>query len=117
MVGQGSDPGAGDPAMVFEVPVQQYRTSYDFYVPSTYPQNFINIVTPMNSVLTMDDVPVRGSMQSVSGYTIFSLPIASGPHRIRAMADTPFGIKVYGIAEYTSYMYPGGLDLRIITPG
>jgi hypothetical protein len=26
----------------------------------------------------------------------------------------PFGIVVYGFGSYTSYMYPGGLDLTAI---
>ena len=120
MIGQGdqsSGASAGDPAMVFEVPVQQFRTSYDFYVPSTYPQNFINVATPTGSNLTMDGTPLRGSSEVVSGYTIFTLPITAGPHRLRGDGGQAFGIKVYGIAPFTSYMYPGGLDLRIITPG
>ncbi len=120
MIGQGdatSGASAGDPAMVFEVPVQQYRTSYDFYVPTTYPQNFLNVVTPMGSSLTMDGAPLRGSAENVSGYTVYTLPIMAGPHRLRGDGNQQFGIKVYGIAPYTSYMYPGGLDLRIITPG
>ena len=29
----------------------------------------------------------------------------------------PIGLKVYGVAPYTSYLYPGGLDLQLITPG
>jgi hypothetical protein len=29
-------------------------------------------------------------------------------------SSQPFGIMVYGHASYTSYMYPGGLDLNII---
>ncbi len=121
MVGQGEfRPGtmdAGDPAMVFEVPVQQFRDSYDFLVPSTYPQNFINVVAPMGASLTMDGTPVRGSAQDLAGYTLYALPISAGPHRIRAATGQTFGIKVYGIAPYTSYMYPGGLDLQLITPG
>lgn len=120
MIGQGeasAGPGAGDPAMVFEVPVQQFRTSYDFFVPSTYTSNFINIVGPAGVSLTMDGQPLRGSMQSVGAYTVFYLPIQSGPHHLQSAGDQPFGIKVYGIAQYTSYMYPGGLDLRVITPG
>ena len=120
MIGQGpamlGGSGAGDPAMVFEVPTQQYRTSYDFLVPATYQSNFINIVAPQGAQLTMDDQPVRGSMENVSGYTIYTLPIAGGAHRIRSQGQQ-FGIKVYGIAQYTSYMYPGGLDLALITPG
>ncbi len=120
MIGQGpamlGGSGAGDPAMVFEVPTQQYRTSYDFLVPATYQSNFINIVAPQGAQLTMDDQPVRGSMENVSGYTIYTLPIVAGAHRIRSQGQQ-FGIKVYGIAQYTSYMYPGGLDLALITPG
>jgi hypothetical protein len=45
------------------------------------------------------------------------LPIAAGAHRLRSPTRVAFGIKVYGIAEYTSYMDPGGLDLQRITPG
>jgi len=119
MIGQGPNTGgaaAGDPAMVFEVPTQQFRTSYDFLVPSTYQSSFINIVAPMGAQLTMDDMPVRGSMELISGYAVYTLPIAAGAHRIRSQGPR-FGIKVYGIAQYTSYMYPGGLDLALITPG
>ena len=25
-----------------------------------------------------------------------------------------FGIQVYGVGNYTSYMYPGGLDIKVI---
>ncbi|MDO9018520.1 MAG: IgGFc-binding protein [Deltaproteobacteria bacterium] len=120
MLGQGpagSGLTAGDPAMVFEVPVQQYRTSYDFYVPQTYPQNFINVVAPAGTELIMDDMPFRGSMSPVGTMSVFTLPITSGPHRLRSSNGQPIGVKVYGIARYTSYMYPGGLDLQLITPG
>ena len=115
--GAGSGLTAGDPAMVFEVPVQQYRTSYDFYVPQTYPNNFINVVAPAGTELIMDDMPLRGSMSAVGEMSVFTLPIVSGPHRLRSSAGQPIGVKVYGIARYTSYMYPGGLDLQLITPG
>ncbi len=75
------------------------------------------LVRPTGTQLTMDNNPVRGSAESVSGYDIYTLPVTSGAHRIRSASNMPFGIKVYGIAEYTSYMYPGGLDLQLITPG
>jgi hypothetical protein len=31
-----------------------------------------------------------------------------------ANGDQPFGISVYGYGQYTSYWYPGGLNLEII---
>ncbi len=120
MIGQGEATSGGtssDPAMVLEVPVQQFRTQYDFYVPSTYPQNFINVVVPAGVNLTMDGTPLRGSSETVSGYTVMGLPITAGPHRVRGDGSAQFGVKLYGVAPYTSYMYPGGLDLRLITPG
>ena len=121
MIGQGpattGGTGAGDPAMVLEVPVQQYRDRYDFYVPDTYPSNFFNVVAPTGSALTLDDMPLRGSSEMLGEFTIYTLPIAAGAHRLRSGAGQGIGLKVYGIARYTSYMYPGGLDLQIITPG
>ena len=47
----------------------------------------------------------------------FTVPIPAGAHRLRSDGARPFGVKVYGVARYTSYMYPGGLDLELITPG
>jgi hypothetical protein len=119
MLGQGpataGASGAGDPAMVFEVPAQQFRSSYDIYVPETYTSNFINVVAPAAGQITMDGMPLRGSMETVGPWAVYYLPIRAGAHHLQS--GTPFGIKVYGIAQYTSYMYPGGLDLQLITPG
>jgi hypothetical protein len=42
--------------------------------------------------------------------------MTAGRHHIEAVGDTRFGIKVYGVARYTSYLYPGGLDLEEISP-
>ncbi len=38
--------------------------------------------------------------------------ISGGSHHISGTAE--FGIVVYGFGEFTSYMYPGGLDLEVI---
>ena len=45
------------------------------------------------------------------------LPEVSESELVRhftALADRNFGIVVYGFGSYTSYMYPGGLDLEVI---
>ena len=118
MRGQGYDRSlAGDPAMVLEVPVEQYRTSYDFTVPASYVSNFINVVTTEGGALEMDGQSLRGSSSAVGGFTVFTLPIAPGNHHLVSPGGQGLGLKVYGVAPYTSYMYPGGLDLRRITPG
>ena len=40
------------------------------------------------------------------------MKISGGAHNITS--PKKFGIAVYGVGSYTSYMYPGGLDLKLI---
>jgi hypothetical protein len=114
MVGEGAFTGVGDPAMVLEVPTQQFRTNYVFNVPATYTTNFVTVVFPTGTPPLMDGnpiaagTPIAGTMYSVSRYTT-----TPGSHRMTGAL--PFGIKVSGTASYTSYMYPGGLDLNQLT--
>ena len=108
----------GDPASVTEVPSQQFRTSYDFLVPDTYVRNFVNVVIPSDgSSVTLDGVALSGTMATAgTGFNVMFVPVMPGPHHIESAGGGGFGIKVYGVAPYTSYMYPGGLDLEAISP-
>ena len=45
-------------------------------------------------------------------YKVAKLKIAGGSHL--AESSSTFGIAVYGVGSYTSYMYPGGLDLKLL---
>ena len=47
-----------------------------------------------------------------SGYSVARHEVAGGPHTI--VGADPFGIVVHGYGSYTSYMYPGGLNLATI---
>ena len=40
--------------------------------------------------------------------------VSGGVHQVEG--NQPFGVLVYGFGAYTSYMYPGGLDLAVIAP-
>jgi hypothetical protein len=69
----------GDPAMVTEVPVDQYRHAYDFYVPESYVRNFANVVLPENTTVTLDGMPVSGTPDPVgTGMRVLFLPITAG---------------------------------------
>ncbi len=117
MVGQNytsdtTPPENGDPAMALAVPVEQYRESYTFLTPDTYVINYLTIVHHSGVYPELDGEPVLGS-----GYTVeidgewakTNMEIEAGAHYIES--DEPFSIMVYGVGSYTSYMYPGGLDL------
>lgn len=124
MVGQNYsnlNPGAGapgDPAMSLAVPVEQYRKSYLFLTPGTYEKSYVNVIAlrgeeNTGTEIILDGKPVTGFTRiGDSGYSVAKVAVAGGAHAISS--EESFGISVYGVGSYTSYMYPGGLDLKII---
>jgi hypothetical protein len=122
MVGQGySNPipltGApGDPSMALSVPVEQYRSTYRFLAPDTFQQNYVNVIAPQNATVLLDGNPIDPTLFTpigevdFSGWMVAKLEISGGTHTVECSAAV--GISVYGVASYTSYMYPGGLDLK-----
>ncbi len=121
MVGEnfsGQSAGAGDPALSVAIPTEQYRLSYSFYAPTTYTHNFVNVVAAPTTTVTIDDTVIpSGSFAAIgaSGMAVARHKINGGTHSISA--DGNFGIVVYGYGSYTSYMYPGGLNLETIIIG
>jgi hypothetical protein len=120
MQGQASvDSGAGDPSMAIAVPAAQYRNDYIFAVSRTYDYNFVNVVAPLDATVLLDGEALPSSEFVAIGSTSFAvarhqLPADREVFRIESSA--PFGIDVYGYGQFTSYMYPGGLDLKRINP-
>ncbi|MEQ9076535.1 MAG: IgGFc-binding protein [Sandaracinaceae bacterium] len=113
--GAGGEMGEGDPAFSLAIPTEQYRTEYTFLAPSSYPTNFVSVTAPSGSSITLDGAPVSGFTPiGGTGYGSVQVPVGAGSHTISG--DNAFGIVVYGFGSYTSYMYPGGLDLEAINP-
>jgi hypothetical protein len=118
MEGQSAGGNAGDPAMAVAVPTEQYRKDYLFHAPTNYSTNFVNITAPTGTTVTLDGVAVAAGSFSAIGATGFSFAsvalsnAGNGNHSIKAPSKA--GITVYGYGQYTSYWYPGGLDLNFI---
>jgi hypothetical protein len=123
MVGEnfgGGEATAGDPSLSIAIPTEQYRVEYTFLAPSTYTYNIVNVVTTTGAKISIDGaaipqsefVPIGSSGMSVARHVI-----NGGTHHM--VGDANFGIVVYGYGSYTSYMYPGGLNLEtvVIVPG
>jgi hypothetical protein len=119
--------GAGtdsDPAMGLLVPQEQFRRDYTFQVPSSMTLNYVTIVKPvaqggLNSpTVYLDGVAIPESNFSPaigsSYFGVARIDISTSPYAHTVESDQPFGIMVYGFASYTSYLYPGGLDLNLI---
>ena len=136
MIGQGTSPlcttiagvpppdrdeCVGDPAMVLEVPIEQFRNRYDVLIPSTYRLNYVNVTAPTGAEVTLDGndldpARVRGPFPVGAGLEVRVVQVDGGAHTLATRDGRPFGAKVYGVAAYTSYMYPGGLNLSPINP-
>ncbi len=113
--GFGSSPAGaqGDPSMSLAIPTEQYRSSYVFLAPTSYASSFVTVTAPTDVPVMLDGSAVTGfASVGSTGFSASSASIAGGVHTITSSA--PFGIVVYGFGTYTSYMYPGGLDLNLI---
>ncbi|MFK7984533.1 MAG: IgGFc-binding protein [Sandaracinaceae bacterium] len=108
----------GDPAMTVLVPSEQYRSDYDFALPSSYNagtngQNHLLIVRPPGLGITLDGAPLTTSFTAVGGSEVGVALLEGGTHSMSAAE--PFGIIAYGMGSFTSYATPAGLDLEPIT--
>ncbi len=118
MEGQDAGGGTGDPAMALAVPIDQYRTDYQFHAPVNYETNYVQVTAPMNAMITLDGAtePLTGFVAiGTTDYGLLRVTLdnsGNGNHSISG--DQPFGISVYGYGQYTSFWYPGGLDLSPI---
>lgn len=109
--------GKGDPSLSYAIATEQFRTSYIFLAPNTYDQNFVNIVAKMGSTVTLDGQDITNFSEiGSSGYGVVRHALSKDSEVHNASSTEPFGIVTYGYGEYTSYMYPGGLDLQKISP-
>ncbi len=97
----------GDPSMSIVAPAVQFRRNYVFLTPASYDRNAVAIVARAGASIVLDGVDV--ALTSSEGLASTDVSLAAGFHVIRG--DQPFGIQVYSLADYTSYMYPGGLNL------
>lgn len=116
--GTSTSSSVGDPSMVLEVPVEQWRTSYEFLTPNTYTKSYVNVVAQHGANITLDGTALGVAPATVGAFDVYRVDISTrtGAHHIESSGGQTFGIKVYGFGAYTSYMYPGGLDLTQISP-
>ena len=111
-------PDLGDPSECPSVPLQQYRSTYTFLAPKTYSENWIDVITPVNNTVTLDGTDIPQNQFSQVGNQPFyvahvQLDNTKEGHEIHGIF--PFGLLVYGYGSRTSYMYPGGLDLHVVS--
>jgi hypothetical protein len=108
--------GSGDPSMSLAVPTAQFRRTYIFVASSTYDSNFVNVIAPPGASVFLDGEALSSSEfvgVGNSGLTVARRELRPIDVHLMTSASS-FGIVVYGYGKDTSYMYPGGLDLKRI---
>lgn len=126
--GAPADNSAGDPSQSLATTIQQYRDKYVFVAPVDYEGSFADIVAPSGTRVTLDGVDLDPSTaQSLLGRSdddlvdqVFDIyrahldgGIGGGVHEL--LASVPVGLQVVGYGRFTSYQFPGGLNLKLIS--
>jgi hypothetical protein len=109
----------GDPSQSLSVAVEQYRTKYIFLAPSDYDVSYVDVVGTSGVTVTLDSVVLTTPFTPIgsSGYGISRVHLGAGRDGAHVMTSTmPVGAQVMGYGAYTSYQYPGGLNLTLIAP-
>ena len=115
----GADMALGDPAQSIVTAVEQYQDKYVFLAPTDYSVNYLDVVAPSGATLTLDGQPANGPTTPIQGsqYSVVRLLLNNNTQGAHVLTSSnPVGIQVAGYGQYTSYYYPGGLNLKTIAP-
>jgi hypothetical protein len=111
-------PCRGDPSMSMMVTPQQFRKTYTFLAPVDYETNFADILLPSGANVMLDGAALTGAPQAIgaTGWSIVREPLAAASGGVHTLtADQNVGLQVMGFGHATSYYYPGGLNLKLIS--
>jgi hypothetical protein len=113
MVGQSAGMGTSDPAMVLAVNPKQWRSSYLIHAPVSWTANYVDLIAPTGAAVQVDGVNVADWWAvGTTGYSVAHVKLGSvggGNHTITG--NQGVSVSVYGLQNYGSYWYPGGLNL------
>jgi hypothetical protein len=108
----------GDPAQTQSTAVEQFRSKYIFLAPDDYDFSYVDVIKPLDAGVMIDGVAIAAATTPISNnYGIARVKLGPGNKGAHVLTATaPVGIQVFGYGAYTSYHYPGGLDLKAIAP-
>ena len=117
-----SDPGLStntDPSQSVAVPAEQFRRRYVFLAPDDYLVTYADVIAPSGAVITLDGAVVEANSEpfECSDYALVRIRLESAKDGVHVLEGSePIGVQIIGHASYTSYQYPGGLNVSAIAP-
>ncbi len=107
----------GDPAQTSYASTEQFRTTYVFLAPDDYDMSYGVVVGPPDAKVIIDGTPLTDFQPLAENLGVWRADLGAGQKGAHTLyATKPVGLQVMGYGAYTSYGYPGGLDLRLIAP-
>lgn len=117
-LGTDTEANRGDPSLTTFAAVEQFRTKYLFLAPDDYDVAFADIVGERDAAPIVDGTAVPASAFSAisNGLGVFRVKLGPGKQGAHTLESTKaVGLQVIGYGAYTSYQYPGGLNLKLIS--
>ncbi|MBX3192890.1 MAG: IgGFc-binding protein [Labilithrix sp.] len=114
MYGDLSPKAMGDPSQTTFASIEQFRKRYLFLVPDDYDVSYAVVVGPEAAAPHMDGSPLADYTPLADGMGVWRVTMTSGPHTLTS--ELPVGLQAMGYGAFTSYAFPGGLNLKIIAP-
>jgi hypothetical protein len=118
-------PTIGDPAFTLYVATDQFRSRYVFLAPTDYLDSYADIVMPADAVVSIDGGALTGTPTPITGtdWVVVREALGAGSNGVHVLesdagegGDAPgMGLQVMGYGHATGYMYPGGLNLELIS--
>jgi len=110
----------GDPSQSLVAAAEQFRRKYVFLAPDDYDVSYADVVAKKDVVVTVDGKglePATGKAIGATGWVVYRVTLGDGKNGAHTLsAPQPVGLQIMGYGKYTSYQYPGGLDLARIAP-
>ncbi|HVH42781.1 MAG TPA: IgGFc-binding protein [Labilithrix sp.] len=110
----------GDPDQSTFAGVEQFRTKYVFLAPTDYPVLYADVAATEDAELELDGERVTAPWTKIGEgpFGVYRLDLTQsgkdGAHTL--LAKKPVGVQVIGFGDNTSFQYPAGLNLKIISP-
>lgn len=103
----------GDPSQTTFASVEQFRKKYLFLAPDDYQVSYAVVVGPESAAPVLDGKPLTGFTPLAEGFGVWRVTTSSGAHTVSSSA--PVGLQAMGYGAFTSYAFPGGLNIKIIS--
>ncbi len=107
----------GDPSQTIFASPEQFRTSYLFLTPDDYDVSYAVIVGPAGANPVLDGAAVTDFQPLAEGFGVWRVTLGRGQNGAHTLSSSfPVGLQAMGYGAFTSYQFPGGLDVKRIAP-